>query len=111
MSYDIFIRRRLEEIEEKLTTYSDPIERLYIWFDFIKDFTPEAHTMFDKQYEELIKLCQQYTDTPDPVARKEIQSQVISCVTEINRFSHYMRQIPKIQSRLEKDVFDLSREE
>jgi len=104
MAFDILIQRRLEEIEEELLKYDDPIERMFIWFNFIKDFTQEAHFLFDKQYEEFVRLCTTYADTPDPTARKELRKQVRSCVKEINRFNQALKKIPKLQSQLEKEI-------
>ncbi len=104
MAYDVLIQRRLEEVEETLITYNDPIERMYIWFTFIRSFAEEAHTLFDKQYEEFVKLCAKYTETPDPTARKEMRKEIKHCVNEINKINALLKKIPRIQSRLEKAI-------
>jgi len=107
VSYDIYIKRRIDEIEEKLIKYEDPIEKMYIWFTFVKDFTPESHAVFDKQYEEFILLCGKYIENPDPVAREEIRKQIKSCTDEIENLNSHLKRVPRIQHRLEKAVGDL----
>ena len=107
MSYDIYIQRRIDEIEERLTTYPDPVEKMYIWFAFIKDFTPESHVVFDKQYEEFILLCGKYVANPDPVAREAIRAQIKVCTLEIDNLSKHLKRIPRIQQRLEKTMHSL----
>jgi len=104
MACEVFVKRRLEEIEEKLLTYKDPVERMYVWFRFIKDFTQEAHTLFDSQYEEFVKLCEQYSLTPDPTARKDLKRQIRSCVKEINTINMLLKRVPRIQTRLERSI-------
>jgi len=106
MSFDLYVQRRMEEIEEKLLTFSDPVERLYIWFMFIKDFSRESHTLFDEQYEEFIKLCEQYVQTPDPVARKELSKTIKTCAREIDNFNFQLRKIPKLQTNLERSLLE-----
>jgi len=102
MSYDLLIQRRIEEIEEMLLGYEDPIEKLYVWFDFIRNFSKEAHGLFDCQYDEFIKLCEKYVKIPDPSARKAIREQIMACALEIDNFSNQMKKIPRIQAELEK---------
>ena len=108
MVYDLFIKRRIDEIEEKLLRYSDHVERLHVWFSFIKDFTMETHTLLDAQYGELVQLCKTYAATPDMVARNAMRAQVIDCSLEIENINIQLKRIPKIQSRLEKDITGLS---
>lgn len=104
MPYDLFIRRRIDEIEEKLLKYTDNIERLHVWFSFIKDFTMEAHALLDAQYGELVQLCKVYTATPDLTARSAIRKQVVQCGLEIDHLNNELKRIPRIQSKLEKDL-------
>ncbi len=104
MSYDLFIRRRVDEIEEKLLKYTDNIERLHIWFTFIKEFTMEAHALLDAQYGELVQLCKAYAGTPDLIARDDIRKQVSQCCLEIEHLNVQLKRIPKIQLKLEKDI-------
>lgn len=104
MSYDLFIKRRIDEIEENLLRYADPIERLHVWFSFIKDFTMETHALMDAQYGELVQLCKIYTATPDLVARSDIRKQVVACSQEIENLNSQLKRVPKIQSKLEKDL-------
>jgi hypothetical protein len=106
VSYDIFIKRRVDEIEESLLKYKDPVERLHIWFAFIKDFTMEAHTLLDAQYGELVQMCKAYSSTPDTVARDDLRSQVVMCVREIDNINSHLKRIPRLQSKLEKDILD-----
>jgi hypothetical protein len=108
MVYDLFIKRRIDEIEEKLLKYTDNIERLHIWFVFIKDFTMEAHTLLDAQYGELVQLCKVYTATPDIIARNALRKQVIECSFEIECLNSQLKRIPKIQSKLERDITGMS---
>ena len=107
MAYDIYIQRRIDEIEERLTKYVDPIEKMFLWFGFVKDFTPESHVVFDKQYEEFIVLCGKYIENPDPVARDEIRKQIKSCTKEIDNLNKHLKRVPRIQNRLEKAVRDI----
>ena len=107
MPYDIYAERRIDEIEERLTRYNDPIEKMYAWFTFIKDFTPESHVIYDKQYEEFVILCGKYTGTPDPTARQSIRQEIKACTNEIESLTKQLKRIPKIQSRLEKAVREL----
>lgn len=102
--YDLFIKRRVDEIEEELLKYEDNIERLHIWFSFIKDFTMEAHALLDAQYGELVQLCKVYSSTPDLTARNAIRKQIVHCSLEIEHMNTQLKRIPKIQSKLEKDV-------
>jgi hypothetical protein len=104
VSYDLFVRRRVDEIEEQLLMYVDPVERLHVWFSFIKDFTMETHALMDAQYGELVQLCKIYTATPDLVARDEIRKQVIACSKEIENLNSQLKRIPRIQSKLERDI-------
>lgn len=104
MSYDLFIKRRIDEIEEKLLKYNDNVERLHLWFTFIKDFTMEAHALLDAQYGELVQLCKMYVATPDPLARNELRKQVVECGLEIEHINGQLKRIPRIQSKLEKDL-------
>lgn len=104
MSYDLFIRRRVDEIEEKLLQYSDNVERLHVWFSFIKDFSMEAHALLDAQYTELVQLCKLYVATPDLVARSSLRKQVVLCGLEIENINVQLKRIPRIQSKLEKDI-------
>lgn len=106
MPYDIFIKRRVDEVEESLLKYTDPVERLHIWFVFIKDFTMEAHTLLDAQYGELVQTCKAYASTPDTVAREDLRSQVTSIVREIDNLNTQLKRIPRLQSKLEKDIID-----
>jgi len=104
MPYDLFIKRRVDEIEESLLEYTDPVEKLHIWFGFIKDFTTEAHALLDAQYGELVQLSKSYVSTPDMVARDNIRYQVVSCVQEINNVNSQLKRIPRIQGKLEKEI-------
>ena len=104
MSYDIFIQRRIDEVEEKLLGYTDPIERLHVWFSFISEFTPEAHRLMDTQYSEMVQLCKMYAATPDEVARLGIRKQVHACCREIETINKNLKRIPRVQSRLEKEI-------
>jgi len=106
VSYDIFIKRRVDEIEESLLKYTDPVERLHVWLSFIKEFTMEAHSLLDAQYGELVQLCRAYAGTPDMVARSEFRRQVVACVREIDNLNIQLKRIPKLQSKLEKDIID-----
>lgn len=106
MSYDIYLKRRVDEIEETLLKYTDPVERLHIWFAFIKDFTIEAHTLLDAQYGELVNTCKMYVSTPDLVAREDIRFQVVTIVREIDNLNTQLKRIPRLQSKLEKDIID-----
>jgi len=108
MAYDLFIKRRIDEIEEKLLRHTDQVERLHIWFSFIKDFTMETHTLLDAQYGELVQLCKVYVSTPDLVARSNIRKQVVGCSLEIENLNTQLKRIPKIQSKLEKDITGMS---
>ncbi len=104
MAYDVFVKRRVDEIEEQLLRYKDPIERLHVWFSFIKDFTMETHALMDAQYGELVQLCKMYVSTPDLTAREDIRRQVLVCSKEIEHLNMQLKRIPKIQSKLEKDI-------
>ena len=104
MSYDLFIQRRIDEIEEKLLGYVDPVERLHVWFTFISEFTPEAHRLLDTQYNEMVQLCKAYAATPDLVARESIRKQVYSCCKEIETINKNLKRIPRVQSKLEKEI-------
>lgn len=106
MSYDLFIKRRIDEIEEKLLCYADPIERLYVWFSFVKEFSGETHNLMDRQYTELVQLCSSYVNTPDMVARESIREQVAACSREIANFNEELKRVPKLQSQLEKAVIE-----
>ena len=106
MSYDIYLKRRVDEIEESLLKYTDPVERLHIWFTFIKEFTIEAHTLLDAQYGELVNVCKTYVSTPDLVAREDIRFQVVTIVREIDNLNTQLKRIPRLQSKLEKDIID-----
>lgn len=106
MSYDLYIQRRIDEIEEKLLTKVDPIERLYLWFSFVKDFSPETHSLLDMQYTELVQLSQLYVNIPDPVARKELRRQIKSCVSEIENINEQLKRIPPLQGSLEHAVVE-----
>lgn len=104
MPYDLFIKRRVDEIEESLLEYEDPIERLHVWYTFIKDFTMEAHSLLDAQYGEMVQWCKIYAGTPDLAARRALRKQITSCGHEIENLNSQLKRIPKIQARLEKDV-------
>lgn len=104
MSYDLLIKRRIDEIEEKLLKYADPIERLHVWFTFVKEFTGEAHSLLDAQYNELVQLCRVYAGTPDLAAREELRRQVNFCCKEIEVMNANLKRIPRLQSRLEKEI-------
>ena len=106
MSYDIYLRRRVDEIEESLLRYRDPIERLHVWFTFIKDFSMEAHTLLDAQYGELVQTCKTYVSTPDMIARSDLKTQVNAIVREIDNINTQLKRIPRLQSKLEKDILD-----
>lgn len=104
MSYDIFIQRRIDEVEEELLNYSDPIERMHVWFTFVSEFTPEAHKLMDAQYSEMVHLCRIYAFTPDEIAREDIRKQVLACCREIETINKNLKRIPRVQSRLEKEI-------
>ena len=104
MSYDIFIQRRIDEVEEKLLGFKDPVERLHVWFSFISEFTPEAHRLLDAQYSEMVQLCKVYSATPDMIARADIRKQVYACCKEIETINKNLKRIPRVQSKLEKDI-------
>lgn len=106
MSYDLYLKRRVDEVEESLLKYTDPIERLHVWFTFIKDFTMEAHTLLDAQYGELVQTCKAYASNPDLVAREDLRVQVVFIVREIENLNTQLKRIPRLQSKLEKDVID-----
>jgi hypothetical protein len=75
-----------------------------MWFMFIKDFSPETHSLLDMQYTELVQLSKTYVDTPDLVARQELSYQIKACAQEINNLSEQLKRIPALQNGLEKDV-------
>ena len=106
VSYDIYVKRRVDEVEESLLKYMDPVERLHVWFVFIKDFTMEAHTLLDAQYGELVHMCKTYSSTPDMVAREDARGQVVAIVREIDNINTQLKRIPRLQSKLEKDILD-----
>lgn len=104
MAYDLFIKRRIDEIEERLLTCGDSVERLHTWFSFVKTFSMESHTLYDMQYSELVALSKMYTETPDMVARKALKKQITSCIRELENLGSQMKRVPRIQSRLEQAI-------
>ena len=107
MSYNLYVKKQIDDIEERLLDVPDPIEQLNTWFSFIKEFSMETHVLFDKQYAELVSLTKLYTTTPDLVARGEIKKQISACAREIESFNVQFKRIPKIQSQLEKSIIDM----
>lgn len=104
MSYDIYAKRKIDEVEESLLLRQDDVEKLHVWFSFVKSFSMETHSLYEAQYMELIGLCKKYTETPDLLARKALKRQIVACSKEIENLNAQLKRLPRMQSKLERAI-------
>lgn len=104
MVYDLLAQQRLVEMESALCKTKDPVERIYMWFAFIRHFSVETQNSFNKHYDEFTQLCEDYVVTPDPVVRKDLRKQIKTVATELQRLNDIMTRVSGIQRKLEGDL-------
>ena len=104
MVYDLLAKQRLVEMEAELNKTKDPVERIYLWFAFIRHFSVETQNSFNKHYEEFVQLCEDYVTTPDPLARREIRKTIKVVAVELQHLNDIMTRVSGIQRKLESDL-------
>jgi hypothetical protein len=104
MVYDLLAKQRLVEMETELNKTHDPVERIYLWFAFIRHFSIETQNSFNKHYEEFTQLCEDYVVTPDPIVRKDLRKQIKTVAVELQHLNDIMTRVSGIQRKLESDL-------